>query len=301
MHSSMKRISDGAMMVAVVGMLLFLNRQFAGLLEYAMYWILSFPILLYTVKYGGKAALVPATAMMLLSTIIALPSTMFYLASALLCGLIYGHGVNQKWPNSTILIATGSFTFASYLITMVVFATVFGYDPNEDIRMAQTVAQVLRLENINLAQIALIFSLILTILTAVLQTICVHLIAILILRRMKYPVPQLKSIVELHYPKWIGWTSICIWLLFYLKNVLKLEGNILVLIITLYSIFLLVVCSECILDILSVAIWKQQRLLGCLMAISCIALLMIEPAQNMIYLFGVYSILCNVRQKRKTR
>ncbi len=43
MHSA-KKTTDGAMMVAIVGLLLLLNRQFAGIIEYAMYWILSFPI-----------------------------------------------------------------------------------------------------------------------------------------------------------------------------------------------------------------------------------------------------------------
>ena len=32
------------MMVAIVGMLLFINRQLAGMLEMVMYWVLTFPI-----------------------------------------------------------------------------------------------------------------------------------------------------------------------------------------------------------------------------------------------------------------
>lgn len=299
MHSSTKRITDGAMMVAIVGMLLFINRQFAGILEYAMYWILSFPILIYTVKYDWKAALVPACAMMLLALMIALPTTLFYLASALLCGWIYGHGVNQHWSNRTLLLTTGALTLLSYLITMVLFAAVFGYDPNEDILLAQQIAQVLHLGNINIGQIALIFSLLLTILSAVLQTICVHLIAVLTLRRMKLPAPVVKTVMELHYPKWLGCISICIWLLFYLRNMLKLEGNLLVLVISLYVIVAILLCSECILDLLSFAARKRQRLLGMLLAFGCMGAMIWEPTRTVICLFGACSILLEVRQTWK--
>lgn len=299
MHSSTKRITDGAMMVAIVGMLLFINRQFAGILEYAMYWILSFPILIYTVKYDWKAALIPACAMMLLALMIALPTTLFYLASALLCGWIYGHGVNRHWSNRTLLMVTGILTLLSYLITMVLFAAVFGYDPNEDILLAQQIAQVLHLGNINIGQIALVFSLLLTVLTAVLQTICVHLIAILTLRRMKLPAPAVKTVAEFHYPKWLGCISICIWLLFYLRNMLKLEGNLLVLVLTLYGIVAVILCSECILDLLTLAARKRQRLFGMLLAFGCIAAMIWEPTRTMICLFGACSILLDVRRTWK--
>ena len=154
MKTNTHMITEGAMMTALVGVALFINRQFAGLLEYAMYWILSFPILIYTVRYGCKQALVPAVSMLLLSLIIAMPTTIFYLASALLCGLVYGGGVRNKWSNGALLGATGILTLVSYLITMVLFASVFGYDPAEDMIIAQKLAEVLQIGNVNIGQIA---------------------------------------------------------------------------------------------------------------------------------------------------
>ena len=52
MHDQTRRITEGAMMCTLVALMLLLNRQLAGILEYAAYWVLSFPILIYTVKYG---------------------------------------------------------------------------------------------------------------------------------------------------------------------------------------------------------------------------------------------------------
>ena len=54
MNNQTKKMTEGAMMVAIVGMLLFINRQLAGMLEMVMYWVLTFPILMYTARYGVK-------------------------------------------------------------------------------------------------------------------------------------------------------------------------------------------------------------------------------------------------------
>ena len=79
MNNQTKKMTEGAMMVAIVGMLLFINRQLAGMLEMVMYWVLTFPILMYTARYGVKSACVPAISMVLLSFMIAAPTTIFYL------------------------------------------------------------------------------------------------------------------------------------------------------------------------------------------------------------------------------
>lgn len=299
MHNQTKRITDGALMVAIIGMLLFINRQLAGALEYAMYWILSFPILIYTVKYGLKAALIPAAAMMLISVIIAMPTTMFYLASALLCGLMYGYGSARKWPNAMLLLSTGIVTFFSYLVTMVLFAGVFGYDPVDDLIMAEQLGEVLHLGNVNMLQIALICSILLTIITSVLQTICVHLLAVMTLRRMKLPAPSIKSIFELRMPNWIGWISICIILLFYLRNMLELDGNILILIVSLYSVTIILLCAECVLDLLCASLYMKKRSMGIVLMFLCIGLMIWEPARNLICLIGIGSILLHIRQRWK--
>ncbi len=199
MSRSVKSITEGAMMCALVGVLLFINRQFAGILEYAMYWILSFPILIYTVKYGWKKAMIPAMAMLLLSFMISMPTTMFYLASALLCGMIYGHGVRKKWPNGWLLTITGILTLLSYLITMVIFAGVFGYDPQEDVLMAERLLELLSITRVDIVQIALLASLLLSVVTAILQTICVHLLAVMLLTRMQLSAPRINPSMNVPY------------------------------------------------------------------------------------------------------
>ena len=298
MHSA-KKTTDGAMMVAIVGLLLLLNRQFAGIIEYAMYWILSFPILVYTIKYGWKGAMIPAAAMMAEAFMLSLPTTVFYLASALLCGILYGHGVKKHWPNGVNLLITGILTFLSYLITMVLFATVFGYDPNEDIQIAEQLIQIFGFAHENLAQVILFYTLLLSVVTAILQTICVHLLAMMLLTRLHIPTQPLKSVYDIRMPHWLSWISICIWLLFLSKNVLKLEGIPLAVILVVYVISCMLMCAETLLDILSLHPFIKRRIFLIGMSLICIAGLFWLPTQWIIYLFGVYSIHQELRQKWK--
>ena len=125
MNHQTRKITEGAMMCAIVGLILFVNRQFGNMLEYFMYWVLTFPILVYTAKYGVRNALVPSVSMLLLSFMISAPTTIFYLFSCIVVGLVYGGGVRKGWKNGTLLVFSGIFTFFSYLVTTILFAAVF--------------------------------------------------------------------------------------------------------------------------------------------------------------------------------
>lgn len=299
MNTSTRRITEGAMMVAIVGLFLFINQQLAGMLELMMYWLLSFPVLIYTVKYGWKAALVPSAAMLLLSVMISMPTTIFYLASALLCGVVYGQGVRSQWLNIILLLLTFTFTLVSYIITTIVFASAFGYDVNEDLMIAQQLGETLHLGNINVVQLAFGVTVIFTVLSAVLQTICVHLLAVILLRRMNLSAPQLKSVFDCAMPKALGWISIVIWLLFLLRNMLKLEGNILVLITALYVIDCLLLLAECVMDSLCFAILVRKPLWGVMLTLLCVGMVMLSWTRWLIAFFAVISIMSELRRKWK--
>lgn len=61
------------------------------------------------------------------------------------------------------------------------------------------------------------------ILMTVLQTMCIHMIANVVLKRMHIETRAMKSIFEIKVPKSVGYTIIMIWVLFLVRNVLKLN------------------------------------------------------------------------------
>lgn len=204
MHQSeTRKITEGAMMVGMIGLILFLNRQSAGILESTFYWLLSLPILVYTARQGLRWGLITLAAMMLLSLMLSTPQTIFYLFSSLIIGLFYGAGVRKKWSNRILLGGTLLFTFFSYLITTFVLASLFGYNIGEEL---QGIVEFLELLNINqiipLGNLAMLASLVLFAAMVVMQSLCVHLLAILILKRLKVETNTPKSYFDLRLPAW---------------------------------------------------------------------------------------------------
>ena len=224
MNNQTRKITEGAMMCAIVGLVLFINRQLGNMLEYFMYWVLTFPILVYTAKYGVRNALVPSVSMLLLSFMISSPTTTFYLFSCIVVGLVYGGGVRKGWKNGTLLVFSGIFTFFSYLVTTVLLAAVFGYDPAEDIELVKTILELMNIHSgIDLMKTVTIIVVLVAVLMSVLQTMCIHMIGNILLSRLHIRVHPMNNILSIRAPKWNGWLILVIWVLFYSGNVLKLN------------------------------------------------------------------------------
>ncbi|MCB6567786.1 hypothetical protein LI169_22300, partial [Desulfovibrio desulfuricans] len=59
--------------------------------------------------------------------------------SCIVVGRVSGGGVRKGWKNGTLLVFSGIFTFFSYLVTTILFAAVFGYDPADDMELVRTI------------------------------------------------------------------------------------------------------------------------------------------------------------------
>ena len=214
MNKQTRKIAEGAMMCAIVGLVLFINRQLGNMLEYFMYWVLTFPILVYTAKYGVHNALVPSVSMLLLSFMISSPTTIFYLFSCIVVGLVYGGGVRKGWKNGTLLVFSGIFTFFSYLVTTVLLAAVFGYDPAEDIELVKTILELMNIHTgIDLMKTVTIIVVLVAVLMSVLQTMCIHMIGNILLSRLHIRVHPMNNILSIRASKWNGWLILVIWVL----------------------------------------------------------------------------------------
>ena len=279
-------------MVAIVGMLLFINRQLAGMLELMMYWILTFPILMYTARYGVKSALVPAVSMVLLSFMIAQPTTIFYLVSCMVIGILYGAGVRKKWKNGTLLSMTALFTFVSYFITTIVFAAFFGYDPSEDVELVKTLMEVL---NVNLSlPLGTIVSFVVfftAVLMTILQTMCIHMIANTVLKRMHIEVVPMKNIFDIKVSPYIGYGILAIYVLFLLRNVIKLNQDAYAIVFALYLFAKPFAIGYGALILLCILLLKKKRAWSIVIMIS----LFIPIINDIIAVIGILDMIVDLR------
>ena len=56
MNNNVRRLTDGAMMLAIIGALLLINRQTAGIIETTFLFILPLPMVFYSARYGLKSS-----------------------------------------------------------------------------------------------------------------------------------------------------------------------------------------------------------------------------------------------------
>lgn len=237
MVTQTRKLTEGAMMVALVGLMLFVNLQLGGMPEALMYWILTFPILIYTAKYGIRNGLIAAFSTMLLSFMISSPTTIFYLFSCNVCGLFYGEGIRKKWKNGVLYMGTAVFTFLSYLVTTFFLASLFGYDPKEDIEMISQLLSLFHIgQDLDLAKLTGMIILVSTILLSAMQALCIHLFAHVLLMRLHIETRKIKTIFEIHLPSYAGLLIFFIWVLYFMRNVIKLNQEVLGILVFLYGI-----------------------------------------------------------------
>lgn len=261
MNTATKRITEGAMMVAIVGLMLFINRQFGGLLEYAFYWVLSFPILIYAARYGFRASFIPGVSMLLLSLMLAAPTTIFYLFSCIVIGIAYGGGVYNKWKNGKLLIVMAFFTLLSLLTTTVFMASIFGFDPKDDIEMVITLMKYLNINTgSNMGSMVMVIVLVSASLMTILQTICIHIISNSILDRLQIACHPMKGFMEIQLPRFLGIIIIIIWMLFLVRNMVELNQDVLSAIIGVYSLAKAIALGYGVMALFAIAGYLRKRI-----------------------------------------
>lgn len=218
MNNSVRKITDGAMMLAIIGIYLVLNRQLAGMMEMFLF-IIPLPMVFYGAKYGFKDGLVVYVASVILAFILGGITSLFYIASESLLGLIYGANV-KKGANSTnlitIAIVVGIFV---NLFSTVIFASVFGYDLTADAKMLNDVLnQYMPMDfaiSYDYGQLIRIIIILSAVFTGVLEGLITHLLSKFMLIRLRFNVAKIKTVEYIKVPKWTGYVA---FILYFVSN-----------------------------------------------------------------------------------
>ena len=218
---SVRMLSEGALMCALTLLLVLANRVSALLLESAFPWLYAFPLLVYAARYGLRPACLSALSALLCACMLVSWTSLCYLAGALALGVAYGALVHRQTDNALLLALTLSITVIVNLLTMLVCASLFGYDVNEELTMLSDLLQGF-LWGVDAR--ALVLSV--TLLLSFLQTVCVHALAQLLLAKLHIPVVRMKNLLEIRAPRWLGVGILLIWLLYFAQSVIELQVDI---------------------------------------------------------------------------
>ncbi len=200
-----KRLTHGAMITALLGVLFLIDRQTAGLFNYVIGWIVPLPILVYAARYGLKSALAPFASGAFLAFIIATPITVAYAVMYGIIGLIYGHGVHRKWTTRHLFYATVVGTSIVFFISVLLFASFFGYNIQQEM---QTIFQLLETidvpNSINPVTVAQTSIMITYVTMVLMEAMVIHTLAKVLLSRFKIMLSKPAAIESIRFPKWVG-------------------------------------------------------------------------------------------------
>ena len=215
MNNQVRRLTEGAMMCALFGLVLLINRQFAQVLEIFFVFVLPLPMVVYTVKYGFKSGLVCAFSICFLSFMISPFTSMVYSIMAVLIGLVYGALVTKKASSGVLVCVTMLMTIVLEVLCMIVFAGMFGYDLTSDAALMQeafhaanemlsSYETLIQLPDISFFIMIAIVS---VILTGAMEGFLVHLFAGLLLKRLKIDAKLFSPLSMWNVPRWVGYAG----------------------------------------------------------------------------------------------
>ena len=204
--------------------------------------------------------------------------------------------MRKGWKNGTLLVFSGIFTFFSYLVTTVLFAAIFGYDPAEDIELVKTILELMNINTgIDLMKTVTIIIVLVAVLMSVLQTMCIHMIGNILLSRLNIKVRPMCNILSIRAPKWNGWLILVIWVLFYSRNVLKLNQEVSTVLLSGYlvcKVYAIACGAMCIMGLL--VLFRKRAFVFLLMIA-----VFVPYVQDVIAIIGIADILLLLRDKMK--
>jgi uncharacterized protein YybS (DUF2232 family) len=206
MKNQVRTITEGSVMLGIIGIFLFLNLQFGLLIQSYFVLIFPIPIIIYTIKYGVKNGLILIFAAITLTLMLGQFTTFFYTVTGLILGLVYGYGILKNHTNDWIISISIIVNSISIFIETYLLAKLFGYDIlaeiNTIVSELSKIPEFAEILNVD----ALILSLIplLLISMSILQTIIVHMISIVLLRRLKISYRKAKPVEDFRLPIWAG-------------------------------------------------------------------------------------------------
>ena len=228
MNENTQKLTFGALLVAVFGVLLLLNRQTGGMLEETFIFLFPIPMVAFSARYGWKDSLPVFVCTVLISVFCGIFSSAFYAITQSFIGVVYGSCLHAKRDiNKTMLLVMGLSALSNILST-IVLASLFGVNLQEDVELMRTgmyeaiekvggkldASQMqafdILLEPGNLMRMFIVSM----IFMGVVQGFIVCQLSLLILRRLRFQIQKPAPLASYYPPRWTGPLAVLLFLFY---------------------------------------------------------------------------------------
>ena len=218
MNENTRKLTFGALLVAVFGVLLLLNRQTGGMLEETFIFLFPIPMVAFSARYGWKDSLPVFVCTVLISIFCGIFTSAFYAITQSFIGVVYGSCLHAKRDATKTMLLVMVLSVISNVLSTVVLASLFGFNLQQDVTMMQTSmreAMEKMGSNITPQQIEAVNTLlrpdtllrmfiVSMIFMGAVQGFIVCQLSLLILRRLRYPIQKPLPVSSYYPPRWTG-------------------------------------------------------------------------------------------------
>ena len=210
MNTKTQELTYGAMIVAIFGVLLLVNRQTGGFFEGFFMFVFPIPMVAFSARYGWKDSLPVFVCTVLIAFLFGTFTAIFYAISMSFIGMVYGSCIKaEKDMNRTLLLVL-FLSAAAELICSVALASLSGIDINADIMaMQEGMNQMFAQAGVSVAEGILsydylrrIYIISMGVLGAA-EGLIVYYLSLAILRKLRYPIRKPQPLTS-YYPSRIS-------------------------------------------------------------------------------------------------
>ena len=243
--NNVMQLTTGAMLVAIFGLLMLLNRQTGGMLEGCFHYLIPIPMVAYTAMYGPKVSLSAFAAMALLAVFLGDVSSLFCEMSYVLIGFILGFCLYRKIDTTKTLFVVMFMTAVVTIAETFVVSAISGVSLQSELsEMQEMMRQMGQQYGMTFPEAMLDEGYLLRILMVsmafggLLQGFIIYEVSLLLLRKLRFQVQKPRPISSYHPPKWTGALAggIVLLMLFVTNMAISPEGKVIEQYATIYAI-----------------------------------------------------------------
>lgn len=231
MNTKTQELTFGAMIVAVFGVLLLLNRQTGGMFEGFFMFIFPIPMVAFSAKYGWKDSLPVFICTILISFLFGTFTGMFYAVGMSFVGMVYGSCIKSDRDMNRTLILVMILSAAIELLCTVALATFAGLDLNADIMaMQESMNTMLAQAGVDTSTGILSFDylrrmyIIATGFVGAMEGLIVYYLSYAILKKLRYPIRKPQPLTN-YYPSRISGVIALVLVFVYAYTIAKPFSN----------------------------------------------------------------------------
>lgn len=228
MNENTQKLTFGALLVAIFGVLLLLNRQTGGMLEETFIFLFPIPMVAFSARYGWKDSLPVFVCTVLISIVCGIFTSAFYAITQSFIGAVYGSCLHAKRDSNKTMLLVMGLSAVSNLLSSIVLASLFGINLQEDMKMMQdmmrqaiekagvkmTAQQMQSIELLLQTDTLLRIFIVSMIFMGVVQGFIVCQLSLLILRRLRFQIQKPAPITSYYPPRWTGIIALLVFILY---------------------------------------------------------------------------------------